>query len=230
MSAEAFVEQLFVRGLNARHVVVGDDFRFGNQGRGDFSLLSQMMGEVGAKVTPTPSVLVDGQRVSSSLIRQVLDAGDFPAAQRLLGRPYAIVGKVFYGRQLGRQLGFPTANVQLRRRCTAMAGVYCVEVALDPPSLAVELASHDAERSGSEGQGITQWLPAVANVGTRPTVSRSKTVSLEVHLLDFAQNIYGQRIAVRFRKKIREEQRFDGLDALQDQIAKDKSEAVAYFS
>lgn len=226
MSAEDFVNQLFIRGLNARQVVVGDDFRFGNQGRGDFSMLREMMVTVGAQVIPTPSVTIDEQRVSSSLIREVLDAGDFSRAQRFLGRPYTIVGKVFYGKQLGRELGFPTANVQLRRRCTAMAGVYCVEVALDPPPMSAVLADEDDGELDVEGL----WLPAVANVGTRPTVSRSKTVSLEVHLLDFDKDIYGRRIAVRFRKKIRDEQRFDGLDALKAQIACDKAEAIAYFS
>lgn len=220
LSAENFAQQLFIDGLCARKIVVGDDFRFGAGGAGDFQLLVDIMGQTHAEVVATDSELVNGVRVSSSLIRQALDAGDFNKAEQYLGRPYQIIGKVFHGQRLGRQLGFPTANVQLRRRCTAMAGVYAVEAALQPMPVFVS----------GESRSQLDWIPSVANVGTRPTVSASELVTLEVHLLDFDKDIYGRRITIRFCHKVRDERRFDGLDSLKEQIGRDKQTARAFFA
>ena len=212
--APDFVTQLFIRGLNARHVIVGDDFRFGANAEGDFQLLKTMLEPTGATVASIDSQRVAGQRVSSSLIREKLESGELAEAAQLLGRRYSIKGRVFPGRQLGRQLNFPTANIQLRRRCTAMAGVYVVDVLVDKGELFDTKA---------------QWLPAVANVGTRPTVARSEQVTLEVHLLDYDGDLYGKCLQVRFRKKLRDEQKFDSLDELKAQISLDTNEARAFF-
>lgn len=223
MSAEDFVRELFIDGLNAKHVIVGDDFRFGANAAGDFQLLQNMLGEVGASVASIDSQIVTDLRVSSSAIRERLEQGQLQEAEALLGRPYSIRGKVFPGQQLGRQLGFPTANIQLRRRCTAMAGVYCVEVSLANKCR----MSGDVRSGGPESEN--DCLPAVANVGTRPTIMHSKHVTLEVHLLDYEGDLYGKRLSVCFRKKLRDEQKFDGVDALQAQIKMDTQNARSFF-
>jgi len=215
MSAEAFAKQLFVQELNAKHVIIGDDFRFGANASGNFALLQSILEKVGASVAAIDSQVVADERVSSSLIRQSLEQGNLEAAKAYLGRAYAIKGRVFPGQKLGRELGFPTANIQLRRRSTAMAGVYVVEVAIESGVLVDKEAT---------------WLPAVANVGTKPTVTRSKTATLEVHLLDYQGDLYGKRLTVRFLKKLRDEKKFSGLDALKQQIAIDTQAARDYFS
>lgn len=214
LPAAEFADQLFVQGLNARHVIIGDDFHFGANAKGDFALLQDILSAKGAIVESIDSQMVSNCRVSSSLIRDKLSRGDFSAAESLLGRPYTIKGKVFPGRQLGRQLGFPTANIQLRRLCTAMSGVYVVDVCIDEVGIF---------------EVCDRWLPAVANVGTRPTVTRGKHVTLEVHLLDYSGDLYGKRLNVRFHEKIRDEKKFDGLDMLKAQIAKDSKLAREYF-
>ena len=168
-------------------------------------------------VEDTRTLELEGHRISSSRIRQLLEAGDFTEAETLLGRPYSISGKVVYGKQLGRVLDVPTANVELHRLRAAMSGVYAVEVNIQSDS---SDTAHCAE----------QWLPGVANVGCRPTVNESIKASLEVHLLDFDADLYGQRINVRFREKIREEQKFETLDLLKKQIHCDVNTARDYFS
>jgi riboflavin kinase/FMN adenylyltransferase len=207
MSAQEFIRRVWVEGLGARHVVVGDDLRFGHDREGNVDLLREAGERHGFGVSPMPTVVLDGERVSSTRLRSVLEAGDFRAAERLLGRPYSMAGKVVYGRQLGATIGVPTANLQLNRLRAPLAGVYVVEV-------------------GGLGQ---HPLPAVANVGTRPTVGDGIKANLEVHLLDFGQNVYGRSIDVVFRHRIREERRFASLDELKARIEADIAEARAWF-
>ncbi len=215
MEAVEFIEQVFVERLCARHIVVGDDLRFGRDGSGDFALLEALARKHNFLVEDTATLALDDTRVSSTRIRQLLEAGDFAGAEALLGRPYSISGKVVYGQQLGRTLDAPTANVELHRLRTAMSGVYAVQVQID---------------NGHElAVGEQDWLPAVANVGCRPTVNESIKAILEVHLLDFSADLYGKRITVRFRNKIREEQKFDSLDLLKTQIHSDIDTARRYF-
>ena len=210
MEATEFIEEVFVKHLSAQHIVVGDDLRFGRDGGGDFDLLANLARKHHFTVEDTATLALNSERVSSTRIRELLKVGDFSEAENLLGRPYSIAGKVVYGQQLGRQLGAPTANVELHRLRTAMSGVYAVEVAID----------------GDD----RHCLPGVANVGCRPTVNDSIKAILEVHLLDFDRVIYGKRIEVRFRQKIRDEIKFDSLDLLKSQIHRDVSTARNYFS
>ena len=207
LTAEAFIEQVLVRGLQARHLIVGDDFRFGQGRAGDFALLEAAGRQFGFTVEAMGSVTVDGERVSSSGVRRALAGGDMAHAARLLGRPYMMDGQVKHGQKLGRQLGFATANLRIKHNPLPMSGVFAVEVAgLD-------------ERA----------LPGVANLGVRPTVGGATRPLLEVHLFDFARDIYGAHISVRFVHKLRDEQRFPNFDALKAQIAADAAAARAFF-
>lgn len=206
LSAQEFVDQLLVEGLGVKCLVVGDDFRFGCDRKGNFAMLAEQGRRYDFEVVETHTVAVDGQRVSSTRVRQTLENGDFSGAERLLGAPFQITGKVVYGQQLGSQLGIPTANVNLHRYRAPLRGVFAVEVIL----------------GGSRIKGV-------ANVGVRPTVGDLIKPVLEVHLLDWSGNIYGQRIAVEFKRKLREEQKFTGLDDLVKSINKDISDARQYF-
>lgn len=208
MSAEECIEQIYVRALGIRYFVVGDDLRFGHDREGDFNLLRRAGREQGFEVEDTRSCELQGERVSSTRIRQALLNSDFSLAEKLLGRPYSISGKVVVGQQLGRTLGIPTANVQLHRLRAAMSGVYAVEV------------------SGVDGR----ILHGVANVGTRPTVDDSITAILEVHLLNFDEDIYGRYITVTFKHKIREEKKFASLQELEAAIRADIDYGRHYFS
>lgn len=208
MSAEDFIEHVFVHGLDVRSIVVGDDLHFGRGREGDFQLLKDAGHRHGFDVADTVTVELDGERVSSTRLRSLLEAGDFVSAERMLGRPYSISGKVVYGRQLGASLGTPTANLKLHRLRAPLAGVHAVEV------------------NGVEDK----VLAAVANVGTRPTVTDSIEANLEVHLLDYAGNLYGRNIDVRFRNKIREEKRFASLDELKAAIKADIVSARALLA
>ena len=207
MSAQEFIDDIFVGGLGARYIVLGDDFRFGNDREGDLALMRQQGERYGFVAVPTPTHSFEEERVSSTRIRQVLAAADFGQAEKLLGRPYSISGKVVYGRQLGRTLGAPTANLELHRLRAPLHGVYVVTVS---------------------GAGL-QDAPAVANVGTRPTVNDSIKANLEVHLLDWDGNIYGNTIEVTFCAKLREEQKFASVEELQKHIDKDIERARAWF-
>ncbi len=207
MSAQEFIDDIFVRGLSARYIVLGDDFRFGNDRGGDLELMRQQGERYGFEAVPTPTFSSGDERVSSTRIRQVLAAADFAQAEKLLGRPYSISGKVVYGRQLGRTLGAPTANLELHRLRAPLHGVYVVTVS---------------------GAGLKD-APAVANVGTRPTVNDSIKANLEVHLLDWDGNIYGKSIEVTFCAKLREEQKFASVEVLQLNIDKDIERARAWF-
>jgi riboflavin kinase/FMN adenylyltransferase len=206
LSAGEFIDRVLVQGLKVRHLIIGDDFRFGKGRAGDFALLQAAGARHGFAVEAMGSVTVDGERVSSSGVRRALAAGDMEHAARLLGRPYIIDGQVTRGQQLGRQWGFPTANLRIKHNPLPMTGVFAVEV------------------GGLGGQP----LPGVANLGVRPTVGGTRPL-LEVHLFDFDRDIYGAHISVRFAHKLRDEQRFPNFDALKAQIAADAVAARAFF-
>ncbi|ARN72833.1 bifunctional riboflavin kinase/FAD synthetase [Oceanicoccus sagamiensis] len=206
MGAKEFIQQVFVKGLGAQYIIVGDDLRFGRNRGGDFKLL-QTEGQIhGFDVVATSTLKIRNDRVSSTRIRKALEDSDFELAEMLLGKPYSIAGRVIVGQQLGRHLHAPTANIALRRLRAPMSGVYAVEVEI-------------GERS----------LQGVANVGSRPTVDDSLNAILEVHILDFNEDIYGKKITVIFRKKIRDEQKFDSIDELKEQIHKDIDTGRQYF-
>lgn len=205
-SAMGFVDDVLIDGLGVRHLVVGDDFRFGCDRAGDFSLLNKVGQERGFSVENTLTVTVDGERVSSTRVRNALTVNGLEEAERLLGHPYRIHGRVVYGRQLGRQLGAPTANILLHKMA-ALRGVYVVRARLD---------------SG-------QWQDGIANIGLRPTVD-GKRPSLEVHLFDFAGTLYGQHLDVVFRHGLRDEVKFDSVDELRQQIVRDFETARAWLA
>ncbi|KPQ27163.1 MAG: riboflavin biosynthesis protein RibF [Marinobacter excellens HL-55] len=205
-SAMDFVDDVLISGLAVRHLVVGDDFRFGCDRAGDFRLLEQVGQEHDFSVENTRTVTVDGERVSSTRVRNVLNVNGLEEAERLLGHPYRIHGRVVYGRQLGRQIGAPTANILLDQM-PALRGVYVV-------------------RARPEGG---DWLDGIANIGLRPTVD-GKRPSLEVHLFDFAGTLYGQHLDVVFRHGLRDEVKFDSVDELRQQIARDFEHARAWLA
>lgn len=204
MSAEDFIRRVLVDRLNAREVWVGADFRFGHKRSGDVAMLERVGPELGFTARTMPSVLLDGARVSATRVRMLLAAGEFSGAAPLLGRPFVIEGKVEYGKQLGRQLGYPTANIHLRDRSSPVHGIFAVRVGL--------------------GESECSW-PGVASLGVRPTVNEVPEPLLEVHLFDFEGDLYGQRMAVEFVAKLRDEQKFDNLDELTVQMAKDARQA-----
>ncbi|MBZ9566595.1 MULTISPECIES: bifunctional riboflavin kinase/FAD synthetase [Modicisalibacter] len=206
LTARAFVDRVLLEGLGVRHLVVGDDFRFGCDRRGDFALLREIGEQEGFGVEHTRTFLLDDERVSSTRIRTLLASGNFYQAARLLGRPYRFIGRVVADRQLGRTIGVPTANVPLLPGPLALRGVYAVLTRL------------------ADGR----CLPGVANVGWRPTVGASRPV-LEVHLFDVDEDLYGQVIEVLPCARLRGELTFDGLEALKHQITLDQARARAYF-
>ena len=204
--AEWIVEELLHNQLGIRYVVVGDDFRFGSGAAGDYRMLEEAGARCGFEVSHVATLNLDGERVSSTRIRECLADGNFSLAEALLGHPYFIMGRVVYGRQLGRTLGVPTANIQLQRYRAALDGVYAVKVT-----------------------GLDQEYEGVANIGIRPTVD-GKEPLLEVHIFEFDRDIYGELISVEFRHKIRDERTFDGLDALKAQIHYDLETAREWFA
>lgn len=206
MTAEAFVAQVLVAGSDVRHLVIGDDFRFGKGRRGDFALLTDLGARSGFTVEATETLVLDGARVSSTRIRAALARGDLAEAQACLGRPYAISGRVVAGDRRGRTLGAPTANVALGGRSLPVSGVFAVEV-------------HGI------GPGVH---PGVANAGFRPTVD-GRRPSLEVHLLRFEGDLYRRRITVEFLRRVRDERRFGSLDELKEQIGRDIEQARQFF-
>lgn len=208
LTPEDFIEHVLVRQLNIRWLLVGDDFRFGARRAGDFQTLQAAGERWGFECFSLSTLLVNGQRVSSSAVRKALAAGDMDRARQFLGRWYAISGRVVTGRQLGRSLGFPTANLRPRQKRLPLSGIFAVSV---------------------EGVGSTP-LPGVASLGTRPTINQGGEPLLEVYLLDFDASLYGTRIQVNFLRKLRDEVRFDSLDALTRQMALDVAEARAFFA
>ena len=204
MLAEAFVRRVLVERLAAREVWVGGDFRFGHGRAGDVALLERMGAQFGFRACAMPTIQLDGTRVSASRVRALLGAGEFAGAEPLLGRPFVIDGKVEYGNQLGRTLGYPTANIHLQQRVSPIQGIFAVRVGF--------------------GEGECSW-PGVASLGVRPTVNEVSQPLLEVHLFDFEGDLYGQRMAVQFVAKLRDEQKFDGLEPLKAQMALDARRA-----
>jgi riboflavin kinase/FMN adenylyltransferase len=208
LSAVEFINLVLLEGLGVKSLVVGDDFRFGCDRAGDFSLLQKSGEKYGFSVYDTCTVEDGGERISSTRIRLALEAEQFEEAARLLGHPYIIRGRVVYGQQLGRTIGVPTANVRLRRYRSPLNGVFAVRLRII---------------------GDSNWLPGVANVGVRPTVGGEGKPVLEVHLLDFHGHLYGKEVEVRFEKKIRDEQKFPSLDALKLQIHSDIEQTRLFF-
>jgi riboflavin kinase/FMN adenylyltransferase len=206
MDAEDFIQQVLVDGLDVRHLVVGDDFRFGRQRQGNFAMLCEAGENHGFVVENTPTVSVESDRVSSTRVRLALQQGELEQAQQMLGRPYFICGHVAHGDKRGRTIGFPTANIHMHRKVVPLKGVFAVSV---------------------DGLG-DESAPGVANVGVRPTVC-GRSMLLEVHLFDFEQQIYGRHVQVNFHQFIRAEKKFDGLEALKEQIAADSTAARNYF-
>ncbi|WP_165957377.1 bifunctional riboflavin kinase/FAD synthetase [Pseudomonas sp. H9] len=206
LSAAEFVDTILVDGLGVKHLEVGDDFRFGCDRVGDFEFLQQAGLSQGFTVEAAQTVEQEGLRISSTQVRNALAKADFALAERLLGRPYQITGRVLHGQKLARQLGTPTANIQLKRRRVPLTGVYLVSVELDGKA----------------------W-PGVANIGVRPTVSGDGSAHLEVHILDFAGDLYGRRLTVEFHHKLRDEQRFASLEALKSAIDADIAAARAHW-
>lgn len=206
LSAEAFADKILHKAMQVKHMIVGDDFHFGHKRQGDVHTLQTLGQRFGFIVEQMHSVMVDHERISSTRIRKALQEDQHSLVLQLLGRPYSMMGRVVYGHQRGRMIGFPTANIYLHREATPVLGVYVVRL-------------HGIE---------TQGLPGVANVGVRPTVGGTRTV-LEVHIFDFDQMIYGREVRVEFCKKLRDEQRFATLDLLKEQIWQDAAKARDYF-
>ena len=203
--ADTFVQELLVNKLGVQFLVVGDDFRFGKGRQGDFTMLKEAGQESGFEVVSTQSFRVDDRRISSTAVRQALNDGAFDKAASMLGRPFSITGRVVHGEKNGRTIGFPTANVLLKRFRTPLKGVFAVTV--------------------NYRQCV--WH-GVANVGTRPTLN-GEQVQLEVHIFDVNADLYGQTIEVTPRLKIRDEKKFDSFEALKQQIQNDAQVARDFF-
>ena len=231
MSADQFIQTILLDGLKIRHLIVGDDFRFGCDRTGDYQLLQtsgQQAGESsnkgdGFSVEDTKTFEIEGKRVSSTRIRECLSANDLESVNTLLGRPYRMSGRIGYGRQLGRTIGVPTANIILQRNKLPMTGVYAVK------AIEIEVARCNESQALDSSGKVKEWQ-GVANIGVKPTITGIPEPSLEVHIFDFADDLYGKRLSIEFCQKIREEQKFNGLDELKAAIAKDINVAREFFS
>jgi riboflavin kinase/FMN adenylyltransferase len=204
MGASEFVERLLVQGLGVRHMVVGHDFHFARRREGTIATLREAGARYGFDVEEVGQFLVDGERVSSSLVREALGRGDLARAAQLLGRPYRMAGRVRRGQQLGRKLGYPTANLALHRKVVPLWGIFAVRVS---------------------GAGLVDH-PAVVSLGTRPTINGTDPL-LEVHVFDWEGDLYGRYLDVDFVQRLRDEKRFDSLDALVAQMHRDAAQARA---
>ena len=204
MTPQDFLDKILIR-LNIKKLVIGDDFRFGVNREGDLDLLKKWGVKNSIEISSTKTIKLEEKRVSSSRIREALINDDFLLAENLLGRPFSYSGKIVYGQQLGAKLGIPTANLWLPKDRLPISGVYIVKV-------------------GLEGESLS----GIANMGIRPTVGGELPV-LEVHILNFSRKIYGKRMTVEFIKKVREEKKFENIEALKNQILKDISTAEKYF-
>ena len=208
-SPEAFVESILVDSLSVRRLLIGDDFRFGAKRAGDLALLEKLAARHGFDVEVMRTVERGGARVSSSVVREALILGDLVRAQALLGRAYGMSGRVVHGDKLGRELGFATANVQMRHNRPPLAGIFAVRM-------------HGAGDACEVRDGV-------ASLGVRPTVKSTGHPVLEVHLLDFSGNIYGRHVRVEFLHKLRDEEKYPDLETLRVQIARDCEAARAFL-
>ena len=206
--AEQFIEHILINTLNVKHLVIGDDFHFGKARRGNFAMLKEKGTLNGFTVEDTGSFQLGGLRISSTLIRDALVAGDLKRAEKLLGHCYSVCGRIAHGDKLGRTIGYPTANIRMHRKNTPVNGVF-----------AVTMTGID----GLEFEGV-------ANVGTRPTLDGGSKVILETYLFDFNKEIYGRYVEVHFHQKIRDESRFHSLEELKAQIVKDVAETKKIFA
>ena len=206
VSPEAYVDDLLVGGLGIQAFIVGNDFRFGHKRRGDFALLQRKAQEHGFEVLETFPYERNGQRISSTFIREELAKDNFPLVEQILGRPFSMKGEVERGQQLGTDIGFPTCNINPHRRTIPLHGVYACEVRM-----------------------VDRYYPAAVNIGYRPTVTEDGEALLEAHILDFADDLYGKTIEVIFRHKIRDEQKFADLEELKAQISADVDQVRTHF-
>lgn len=202
LSAQSFIDDVLVGALGVAHLVVGDDFHFGHRATGHYQDLVDAGARHGFQLSRCVTFDIRGRRVSSTWVRDALADGDLELAAELLGRHYAIRGRVMYGQRLGRTIGFRTANIALRRRGSPLSGVYAVHV-------------HGVEDGA---------VPGMANVGTRPTVNGTIRL-LEVHLFDLEADLYGRELCVDFLHKLRDEQRFESVEALKAQLGRDEARA-----
>lgn len=203
ISAQDFMDKILRDALNVKAILVGDDFRFGTKRQGTVADFRQ----AGFDLAHFPQVQMSDERVSSTRVRNALAAGDLQQAAQLLGRPYSISGKVVHGAKRGRQLGYPTANVHMRHERPALTGVYAVKLSV----------------------GQLEGLNGVANLGVRPTIAGVPKLMLEVYVFDFDGNLYDQHVHVAFLHKVRNEMKFESLDALKAQIGHDVIVAKEYF-
>lgn len=209
VTAQDFIERILVRGLGARWLQVGDDFRFGARRAGDLAMLRAQAAQHGYEVEGMATVELDGARVSSTAVRDALAAGEVEKSARLLGRPYSISGRVVGGDGLGRKLGFPTANVQMKHNRPPLTGIFAVEL---------------SRRDGRPLQGV-------ASLGVRPTVkAQGAAPVLEVFIFDFKEDIYGELVRVDFLHKFRDEAKYVDLETLKTQIARDVADTRAFFA
>ncbi len=206
LSAQDFIIRVLVEGLRVKHLIVGDDFRFGCDRSGDFSMLCEYGKANGFSVKNTDTFESQGERISSTLVRRIINEGDFPRAAELLGRPFEIKGRVMHGKKLGRKLGFPTANININRLRAPLSGVYAVLVKTE-----------------------SEIFEGAANVGIRPTIGDLERPLLEVHIFNFDRDIYGSFLRVEFLHKIRDELKFDDLGRLATRIQKDMDQIQKWF-
>ena len=206
LSAQDFILRVLVEGLRVKHLIVGDDFRFGCDRSGDFSMLYEYGKANGFSVKNTDTFESQGERISSTLVRRTINEGDFPRAAELLGRPFEIKGRVMHGKKLGRKLGFPTANININRLRAPLSGVYAVLVKTE-----------------------SEIFEGAANVGIRPTIGDLERPLLEVHIFNFDRDIYGSFLRVEFLHKIRDELKFNDLGRLVTRIQKDMDQIQKWF-
>jgi riboflavin kinase/FMN adenylyltransferase len=233
MSPEDFIQSILSESLHIQHLVVGDDVHFGHQKRGDLALLQALGPQYGFTTEGLGSIMVGSERVSSTAVREALKAGNLARAEQLLGHPYSIRGVVQAGDQRGRLMGYPTANIDPARVKVPLTGVFAVKVLRHCDAKNVRHCEPQAKQS-TTGMDCFVGVPprndeiGMANLGTRPTIGGLKTL-LEVNIFDFNESIYGQEIEVEFCHKIRDEQRFESMEALIAQIKADKLAVESYF-
>lgn len=207
MTAQDFMQAICQK-LTAKFILVGDDFRFGSKRAGDFALMNKMSAEYGVTVQAMSSVLLNDERISSTAIRAALAAGDLLAANNFLGRAYSMSGRVVHGDGVGKKLGFPTANIQLKHNFPPLSGIFVVRITGDD----------------------MQSMQGVASLGVRPTVSNNGRPVLEVHIFNFSNEIYNKHLRIEFLHKLRDEEKYPNLESLTRQIAQDVQDAKHWFT